>query len=311
MVAEVILRRLGLAGVSLALAACVSAETPSSSSGQTPSSAAAQVPAFDATRAFEHLKAIVAIGPRPAGSPGAARTRDYIKKEMAAIGLTAAEQSFDADTPAGRLRMSNLVVTIPGTGRNRLVLGGHYDTKLFKEFRFVGANDAGSSTAFLIEFARALKARQNAVTIDLVFFDGEEAIGEWETGNTWGSRHYVDAARTDGTLQQIKAMILVDMIAEKDPMFRRESLSTPWLKDIIWSTAAKLNRPEFMAEEMEVKDDHVPFLKAGIPAVDIIDIAYPEWHTADDTIDKLSPIGLQAVGDVLLAALPAIELRIR
>ena len=311
MAADVILRRIGLAAAALALAACVSAETPSSAPGEPPSSAAPQPSAFDAARAFAHLKAIVAIGPRPAGSPGAAKTRDYIKKEMAAIGLTTTEQTFDAKTPAGQVRMSNVRVTIPGAGSNRLVVGGHYDTKLFTDFAFVGANDAGSSTAFLIELARALKDRKNAVTIELVFFDGEEAVGEWESGNTWGSRHYVDAARREGTLPQIKAMVLVDMIAEANPMFRRESLSTPWLKDIIWSTAAKLKRGEFVAEEMEVQDDHVPFLRAGIPAADIIDIEYPHWHEASDTVDKLSPAGLQAVGDVLLAALPAIELRIK
>ena len=311
MAVSVKVRRLGLACAAIALAACVSAETPSGAGGQTPSNSSPQAPVFNAARAFADLEAVVAIGPRPAGSPGAAKARDYIKKEMAAIGLKATEQSFDADTPAGRVRMSNIVVTIPGESRNRLVIGGHYDTKLFKEITFVGANDAGSSTAFLIEFARALKNRKNAVTIELVFFDGEEAVGEWETGNTWGSRHYVDAARKDGSLQQIKAMVLVDMIAEKEPTFRRESLSTAWLKDIIWGSARKLNRREFAVEELEVSDDHVPFLNAGIPAVDIIDIEYPHWHEASDTVDKLSPVGLQAVGDVLLAALPAIELRIK
>ena len=311
MAADVILRRIGLAGVALALAACVSAETPAGGPGQGRASAAPQAPVFDAARAFAHLKAIVAIGPRPAGSPGAAKTRDFIKKEMAALGLTATEQTFDAKTPAGQVRMSNVRVTIPGASSHRLVVGGHYDTKLFTEFAFVGANDAGSSTAFLIELARALKDRRNGVTIELVFFDGEEAVGEWESGNTWGSRHYVDASRRDGTLPQIKAMVLVDMIAETNPMFRRESLSTPWLKDIIWSTAATLNRSEFVAEELEVQDDHVPFLRAGVPAVDIIDIEYPHWHEASDTLDKLSPAGLQAVGDVLLAALPGIELRVK
>jgi glutaminyl-peptide cyclotransferase len=306
MAASTLARRLGLLGASVALAACVSAETP-----QNAASSQAPGATFDAARAFKHLEALVAIGPRPAGSPGAAKTREYIQKEMAALGLQAMEQAFDATTPAGPTRMINMRVTLPGAGTGRLLITGHYDTKLFKEFTFVGANDAGSSTAFLIELARVLKDRKNAATIELVFFDGEEAVGEWETGNTWGSRHYVDAARKDGSLAQIKAMILVDMIAEKDPVYMRESLSTPWLTDIIWSHARKLNRREFAAQQLEVQDDHVPFLKAGIPAVDIIDIDYPHWHQEGDTLDKLSPVGLQAVGDVLLAALPDIEQRIR
>ena len=257
------------------------------------------------------MKNIVAIGPRPAGSPAAQKTRDYIKQEMTKLGAEVTEQPFDAQTPAGVIRMVNVSVTIPGPGPGRLIIAGHYDTKLFTEFTFVGANDAGSSTAFLIELARVLKGRTNGMPIELLFLDGEEAIGEWETGNTHGSRHYVAAARSAGTLEQIKAMILVDMIGEKDPAFKRESQSTPWLTDTIWSAARKLGRREFLDESLEVNDDHLSFLAAGVPAVDIIDIDYPPWHTEGDTIDKVSSTSLQIVGDVLLAALPAIELRVK
>ena len=293
-------------------------------SAQTPEQPASQVQLFDATRAFEHLKQLVAIGPRPAGSPGAQKTRDYINAQMKALGIETREQPFDAETPIGTVKMVNVIATIPGpsTSSGRLIFAGHYDTKLFKEFEFVGANDAGSSTAFLIELARVLKDRKNALTIELLFLDGEEAIGEWETGNTHGSRHYVLELATDAaSLKQIKAMILVDMIADKELVLKREANSTPWLVDAIWSAAQKLNRPEFVAETTTVEDDHLPFLRAGIPAVDIIDLEYPNlsavsdgsayWHTAEDTLDKVSAQSMQAVGDVLLAALPAIELRIR
>ena len=105
------------------------------------------------------------------------------------------EQPFDAKTPAGTVKMVNVSDTIPGPGTGRLIIAGHYDTKLFTEFTFVGANDGGSSTAFLIELARVLKTRNNPMTIELLFLDGEEAIGEWETGNTHGSRHYVSRPR--------------------------------------------------------------------------------------------------------------------
>ena len=283
------------------LFACASAQTPA------PSSA----PSFDSARAFEHLKAVVAIGPRPAGSPGAQKTRDYITQQLGALGLKTTEQAFDATTPAGAVRMVNLSATIPGPGTGRLIIAGHYDTKLFKELTFVGANDAGSSTAFLIELARVLKGRTNAMPIELLFLDGEEAVGEWDTGNTWGSRHYVDAARAAGTLSQIKAMILVDMIADKDLIIKREAKSTPWLTDALWSAARTLKRPEFVAESLDVDDDHVPFLSAGIPAVDIIDLDYPHWHQASDTLEHVSASSMQAVGDVLLAALPTIELRLK
>src|SRR5688500_16148362 len=188
-------------------------------------------PRFDGARAFEDVRQLVAIGPRVAGSPGAQAARDYIRKQLQAVGVTVEEQPFEAVTPLGRVRMVNLRATFPaasgGARKARLVIGGHYDTKLFKEFTFVGANDAGSSTAFLIELARTLKSRSNPMPIELLFLDGEEAIGEWETGNTYGSRHYVDAARGAGSLRQIKAMILVDMVADKDLAIKRESRSTP------------------------------------------------------------------------------------
>ena len=286
------------------LVGCVSAQT------QPPPQAAA--PAFDGARAFEHLKQVVALGPRPAGSEALQKTRDYIKGQMSALGLSVTEQAFDATTPVGTVKMVNVRVTIPGGTGRRLIVAGHYDTKLFKEFTFVGANDAGSSTAFLIELARVLKDRKNAVPIELLFFDGEEAYGpDWDTGNTWGSRHYVAEAQKAGTLKDIGALVLVDMIADADLRMMKEADSTPWLVDAIWGAARKLNRPEFLAESTPIADDHIPFLKAGVDAVDIIDLDYPHWHEASDTLDKCSPKSLQAVGDVLLAALPAIELRLR
>jgi len=147
--------------------------------------------------------------------------------------------------------------------------------------------------------------------IELLFLDGEEAIGDWDTGNIFGSRHYVDVARGSGSLPQIKAMILVDMIADKDLAIKRESRSTPWLTDAIWSAARKLDRREFLDESVEIDDDHLPFLAAGVPAVDIIDLDYPYWHTEGDTLDKVSAASLQIVGDVLIAALPAIALRVK
>jgi glutaminyl-peptide cyclotransferase len=289
--------------------ACVSA--------QTPAAPAADTAPFDSSRAFDHLKQLVAIGPRPAGSPGAQKTRDYIKQQLAGLGVAVTEQPFDATTAVGTVKMVNVMATIPGPGTGRLIIAGHYDTKLFKEFAFVGANDAGSSTAFLLELARVLKDRKNALTIELLFLDGEEAIGDWETGNTYGSRHYVlEAAKDAAALKRIKAMILVDMIADKALIIKRESRSTPWLVDAIWSAARQLNRPEFVSDSAPIDDDHLPFLAAGIPAVDLIDLDYPDasmryWHTAEDTLDKVSPSSLQVVGDVLLGALPAIELRIK
>ena len=281
----------------LLTAACVSA-------AQRPSAAQ-----FDGARAYEHVRQLVAIGPRPAGSPGAQKAREYIKKELAALGLTVDEQSFDARTPLGSIPMVNLRAALGGSATAlRLIIGGHYDTKLFKDRTFVGANDGGSSAAFLIEFARALKQRAPAVPVELLFLDGEEAVVEWQgDDNTYGSRHYVQAAVKDGTLEQIAAFVLVDMIGDRDLRIKRETQSTPWLTEIIWNRARALGRSQFVDEVTPVLDDHVPFLEAGVPAVDIIDLEYPDWHEASDTLDKISADS----GDVLLSALPEIEKRVR
>ncbi|MGH9373136.1 MAG: M28 family peptidase, partial [Vicinamibacterales bacterium] len=166
--------------------------------------------------------------------------------------------------------------------------------------------------AFLIELARVLNARPGTLAVELLFLDGEEAVVEWQgDDHTYGSRHYVEAAQKDGTLKQIGALVLVDMIGERNPRFLKDTNSTPWLTEIIWNRARALGRREFVDASAAIEDDHLPFLDAGIAAVDIIDLDYPAWHTPEDTLDKVSPDSLQAVGDVLLAALPEIEARLK
>jgi Zn-dependent M28 family amino/carboxypeptidase len=267
---------------------------------------------FDSGRAFEHIRQLVAIGPRPPGSPGAQQARRYIQDQARALGVTPTEQPFVASTPIGPVAMANVILTLPGTSASRIVFGGHSDTKLFREFRFVGANDGGSSAAMLLELARVLKDRPRPFTIELVFFDGEEALVDWSgTDHTYGSRYYVDQARRAGTLQNVRAMILVDMIADRDLALRREARSTPWLTDALWASARRLgHRDHFLDESEAIEDDHVNFLNAGVPAVDLIDLQYRAWHTADDTLDNISARSLQIVGDVILDALPAIEKRL-
>ncbi|MGE3177990.1 MAG: M28 family peptidase [Vicinamibacterales bacterium] len=269
-------------------------------------------PTFDGPRAFEHIRRLVATGPRPSGSPAIERARRYLAAEWSALGLPVTEQPFDAMTPVGRIPMVNLIATIPGDRAERILITGHYDTKRLPGVRFVGANDGGSSAAFLLEIARVLKARKHAFTYELVLFDGEEATIEWAgTDHTYGSRYYVDEARRTGRLASIRANILVDMIADRDLRIRRDDNSTPWLVDLIWSAARRSRfRDHFLEESTRIEDDHLPFLDAGIPSVDIIDLDYPAWHTADDTLEAVDAASLEAVGEVLLAALPAIESRL-
>jgi hypothetical protein len=289
----------------IALAACAADSQPP------------QPPRFDGARAFADLTRMVEIGPRPAGSPALDRTREYIRKELTAAGLTVEEQPFEGQAPLGPVRMINLRATLPGAAadRGRIVVGGHYDTKLLKEFRFVGASDGASSAAFLLEIARALKGRGNPLPIELLFLDGEEAVIDWNhpsgTDHTYGSRYYVEQLKKTNTVKDVRAFILVDMIGDRDLHIRREQNSTAWLKDAIWGTAKRLGRTEFLDEETPIEDDHIEFLAAGIDSVDIIDLDDPEWHTAGDSMQNVSQRSLQTVGDVFLAALPLIEERLK
>lgn len=276
-------------------------------------STTAQAPtAFDSNKAWEHLRQQVAIGPRPSGSPANVKNRDYIKAQMTALGIKTVEQPFEGATPLGPVKMVNLIATIPGKSADRIVLASHFDTKLFRDIRFVGASDGASSTAALIELGRVLKARKDLpFTYELLFLDGEEAVIEWQgTDNTYGSRYYVQAAQKSGSLKSIRALILLDMIGDRSLTIRREMNSTRWLTDIVWATAKKLGHKQFMDEETTVEDDHIPFLKAGVPSLDIIDLDYPQWHTAQDTIDAVAARSLQVVGDVVVASLPLIEQRL-
>jgi glutaminyl-peptide cyclotransferase len=278
------------------------------------SGALTQAPAaFDSSRAYNHVREQVALGPRPAGSAANAKVRAYFIKVLADAGYKASEQTFEATTPAGRVKMANITATLPGERPERILLASHFDTKPIDEFRFVGANDGGSSTGALLELARVLKQRPKPrFTIEFVFFDGEEAYGEWRDPNhTYGSRHYVGAARAAGTLGSIRALILLDMIGDRALNLRRDTNSTPWLTDAVWAAARKLGHARhFLDEPFPVEDDHMHFVKAGIPSVDLIDLDYPDWHTAGDTLEKVSAGSLQVVGDVVLAALPEIEARL-
>ncbi len=278
--------------------------------------APAAQPRFDSSRAYEHLRQIVSFGPRPAGSAALEAARRYFRRQFQAIGVQATDQTFEASTPIGPVKMTNVIATIPGLRPERIIFAGHYETKLFREFTFVGANDGGSSAAFLIELARVLKGRKNPLTMEILFLDGEEAFGEWRgTDHTYGSRYYVEAARRAGTLKQVRALVLVDMIGARDLTLDRDENSTPWLVDAIWQSAKKLGvQKHFPEAPTAIEDDHLPFLASGVQAVDIIDLNHFAqagwWHTPEDTLDKISARSFQVVGDVLLAALPKIEARL-
>jgi Zn-dependent M28 family amino/carboxypeptidase len=273
----------------------------------------AQAPAetFNGARAFADLKHLVSYGPRPAGSPALKEARGWIIAQLKQTGAEVEEDSFTASTPVGQIPMTNLIAKFPGSESKIAMVAGHYDTKLFENFRFVGANDGASSAALLLELARTLQGRKHALTYWLVFFDGEEAVREWtETDSVYGSRQLVQKLSSEGELGRIQAMILVDMIGDSHLVIHRESSSTPWLTDAVFTAAHRLGyTKEFLDSPTSVGDDHIPFVNAGVAAVDLIDFD-PEdgyWHTARDTVDHCSPLSLTIVGRVVLASLADIE----
>ena len=266
---------------------------------------------FNAARAGTDLAALVAFGPRPAGSAAIGQARTYIVAELRKAGLEPVLDEFEAITPRGRKTMVNIRAARPGSQPKVIALAGHYDTKIFN-FEFVGANDGGSSAAWLLEMARATKDLKLSNTLEFLFFDGEEAVVEWtDTDSVYGSRHDVDRRYRAGDLSKLKALILVDMIGDKDLNIRKESESTAWLKNLIWTRAQEMGfRREFLNDEQAIADDHVPYLKAGVNAVDLIDFDYPYWHTAGDTLDKTSGASLKIVGDVIYNVLPDVDKRV-
>ena len=204
---------------------------------------------FDSARAWKDLEAQVALGPRPAGSAAIQKTRGILA-ELKKAGVDA-RQIF-MRTPLGETSMANVIGTIPGRRAERLAIASHFDTNAVSRHPLRRRERRRLVTAALLELARVLKGRQNEFTIELLFFDGEEAVVEWgrNNDNTYGSRYYVDDARRAGTLSGLRALVLLDMIGDKDLVIRREAGSTPWLVDIVWSAAARLgHRSVFSNEE--------------------------------------------------------------
>lgn len=264
---------------------------------------------FSEQRAGIDLQTLVGFGPRPAGSDAIAKARSYIVKELEKTGLKPQLDEFDARTPRGFRHMVNIRAIRRGAKPSIIAVTGHYDTKLFENLRFVGASDGGSSAAWLLEFARSTADLKLQNTLEFIFFDGEEAVVEWtDDDSVYGSRYDVDRRYRAHSLTDLKAMILVDMIGDRNLNIRKEGQSTGWLKDIIWNTAQSLGyTKEFPKDQIEVSDDHIPYLKAAIPAVDLIDFDYPCWHMACDTLDNVSAHSLKIVGDVVYFSLPEID----
>ncbi|MGA2328733.1 MAG: M28 family peptidase [Bryobacteraceae bacterium] len=268
---------------------------------------------FSGSSALAFTARAVSFGPRPPGSEPIRRLQDYIVGQLKLVRCEITVDPFTAQTPLGPVRMQNIIAHFRGTSGRAVAVTGHYDTKSMPGRSFVGANDGGSSTGFLLELARVLGARPLKDDVYLVWLDGEEALVRWsESDGIYGSRHLAARWSADGTIGRLKALINVDMIGDRDLGILREMNSSEWLRELAWSTAAELGlSSHFLKQAEAVEDDHVPFLLKGVHALDLIDFNYgPDnsyWHTDQDTMDKLSAESFQVVGAVVLEMLKKLE----
>jgi len=254
---------------------------------------------FDGDRAFQHVAAQVALGPRPTGSEASRQTAEYIARHVSALGWQVENQDFVyRGTPARN------IIARAGQGPV-VILGAHYDTRrqadrdpdpARRSEPVLGANDGASGVAVLLELARVLRPARIPYEIWLVFFDAEDngGLDGWEfiAGSTFLANNLA---------VKPEMVIVVDMIGDADQQIYQERTSTRALVERIWQVAAELGYQGFFLPSVKysIVDDHTPFLRLGIPAADLIDFDYPSWHTTQDTLDKVSPDSLERVGRVV------------
>jgi glutaminyl-peptide cyclotransferase len=269
--------------------------------------------ALSGEKAMEYVKAQVAFGPRPPGSPQLQKCREYIERQLRGFGYQIEDDAFTAKTPYGPKEMHNLIARKGRGEKGVIAFATHYDTKLMEGKNFVGANDGGSSTGLVMELARVLADNKNPFDYWFLFLDGEEAFVEWSTfDSTYGSRHLAQRWKNEGTASKIRALILLDMIGDKDLDILYDTNSTDRLMKLVWDSAARIGLESMLSKNRgPIGDDHVPFLDSGIPCVDIIDLNYgPDnsyWHTPQDSVDKLSAQSMEKVGRLVLAMLPELQ----
>lgn len=268
-------------------------------------------PPFDGTRAFEHLKAQVDLGPRVPGTPASSAARSLYRTHFESAGLEVDSQkvSFIDPYSGDTIPLVNLIARQNPTAEDRIVIAAHYDCRPRGErshdstkraLPIDGANDGASGVAVLMELANLFKAQSPGAGVDLLLLDGEDwgMSGELDYYSL-GSKAFVRSS----LVRKYRFGIVLDMIGDKDQQIFREGYSEQFAKDIndlVWSVAAQLQVATFKdSVKHSVIDDHLPLNVIGIPAVDLIDFDYTFWHTDQDTPDKCSAEALTNVGKVV------------
>lgn len=264
---------------------------------------------IDGANVLKTAREMISIGARPSGSKGAAKTAGWIVEKLEQQGFAPKIQAWREETPRGKMMFRNVIMTSPGKKAGRIILGSHYDTKRLPQYpQFIGANDSGSSTALLLALIPKLAKlpRDERCTFEFVFFDGEECIEEYsENDGLHGSRHHARLIRDRKEIKKYRAMILLDMIGDRDLHITIPRETPGHLAQILFAVADEQNvRTQFgYLLRGSIIDDHVSFARLGIPSINLIDFEYgPDnryWHTPEDTLDKLSATSLETVGNVV------------
>ena len=250
---------------------------------------------FDERRAYAWLRRQVALGPRPAGSPAS--------KRLAAQLRAALPRGTFQPVPGG---LRNVVGVVRGRQPGRtVVVGAHYDTKDLPGF--VGANDGASGTAIVMELARVIRSEAVRPTIVFILFDGEESphgVPD-EQFARYGLRGSRVAARV---YRHAEAMILLDLVGDRSLRIPRENNSNRMLWTRLRSAARSAGVAAVFPDATfsPVIDDHVPFINAGVPAIDLIDFDFPCFHRPCDNLSAVSQHSLDAIGEAVLAMLRAL-----
>jgi glutaminyl-peptide cyclotransferase len=268
--------------------------------------------AFDGERAFAEVEALVQISPRDAGTPNGRKAAEHILQRLTENGITAEIDTFNDQTPEGRKTMHNVIGRIPGKTDGWIIVGSHFDTMPGIE-DFQGANDSGSSTGILIELARMLADRKPDIGIIFAFFDGEEGIAGYIPGDgLHGSRHMAAQLIESGEYRKIAAMVLLDMVGDKDLHITIPANSSPRLIKAALDAAHVTGLRDYVSFSPNsiITDDHVPFLQIGIPSINLIDFKYGSqpgqndlWHTPDDSLENIRAESLEISGKIALQLL--------
>ena len=291
------------------------------------------IPQVSGQAIYSLTQQLLAVAPkRFNGSPGHLAAEKFIKDHFrpeAAKGDFITDE-FTANTPLGIQTMRNYIVRFAGKKDGVIVLASHYETNYpLKDLNFIGANDGACTSALLIALGQYFRTHPpQGYSVWLVFDDGEEAVAnppynpnQWSASNSlYGTRHLAAKWYSDGTLKRIKAFIVADMIGDKDLDILEEMGSTPWLRDVFRQAAANTHHSANVFQtQSEEEDDHLPFLKRGVPSLDVIDSSYGPMdsrtgdyafhHTAQDTTDKISPQSLQISSDLFLETVRLIDQR--